>query len=115
MEIQIEILILGAVISAMPTAAIGILGFALRRNGDLSSLLASKEAVEKQLTTLNEQIREERDKRDALEEAVYKLPGEISDEYVKREDFVRNAGQIDHKLDSLSRRIEALRPPSSDC
>ena len=115
---EIEVLILGAVISAMPTAAIGILGFALRRSGDLSGLLASKEATEKQMTTVLAQLKEERDKRDALEQIVFELPGEVRKEFLQREDHVRHCGQTDKQFDTIWRELELLKtripPPHPD-
>ena len=111
---SVDTLFVAALIAAIPSISIAVLGFTLRRSGDISSLLAERKSTADALERMERDLRDERDKRDVLEKAVYELPGEIADEYVKREDFVRNAGQIDHKLDALSRRIEALRPPTTD-
>ena len=107
---SVETLFVAALIAAIPSISVAVLGFTLRRSGDISSLLAERKATADAIARIELTLREERDKRDELERVVYELPGDIADDYVKREDFVRNAGQIDHKLDALSCRVETLRP-----
>lgn len=116
---EVEALILAAAISTVPTCAIALVGFALRRNGDLGTLLAGKEAMEKELVVLRGQLKEERDKRDALEETVYALPGEIRKEFLQREDHVRHCGQTEKQVDTIWREVEAIKtrlnnPPPTD-
>lgn len=105
----IEALVLAAAISTVPTVAIAAVGFTLRRNGDLGALLAGKEAHEKEMSSLREQVREERDKRDALERVVYEMPGQMAKEYLQREDHVRSCGQTEKQMDTLWREIETLK------
>ena len=109
---SVETLFLAAVIAAIPSISVAVLGFTLRRSGDISSLLAERKATADAIARLEAGLREERDKRDELEKEVYALPGRIAETYVVREDFVRNAGQIDHKLDALSCRVERIPPPA---
>lgn len=108
---SVDTLFVAALIAAIPSISIAVLGFTLRRSGDISELLAERKSTTEAIARLEKDLREERDKRDELERVVYELPGSIADEYVKREDFIRNSGQTDHKLDALARRLESLRPP----
>lgn len=111
---EIEALVLAAAISTVPTLGIAAVGFALRRNGDLGTLLAGKEAADKELSLLREQLKEERDKRDTLEQTVYELPGHIRKEFLQREDHVRFTAQVEKQMDTLWREIEEIKrcPPN---
>lgn len=106
---EVEALILAAAISTVPTCAIALVGFALRRNGDLGTLLAGKEAMEKAVAALRADLKEERDKRDALEQTVYALPGEIRKEFLQREDHVRHCAQTEKQNDTLWKELQALK------
>ncbi len=105
---SVELLILAATIASIPTAAIAAFGFAMRRSGDLSSLLATREAQDKALARLETDLREERTKRDEIERVLYEMPGRIAIEYLQREDHIRSTSQIDRKLDVLSCRVDDL-------
>lgn len=104
-----DLLIVGSIIAAIPTAGMLILGYMLRRSDALTRVVTETEGQGQDIDQLNKDLRQEREKREALEQRFGDLRELVADDYVSREDYLRFVGLIERKQDAIVELIHDLK------